>query len=75
MRKPNPTAEDHLLSLFDECAVIRVSQSPLNRQRWLLTLACGQDVWLTQINRPRMQRYPCAKCAAATGEPMGKGTE
>jgi hypothetical protein len=73
MHKAPPADGEHILPLFKECAVVRVAQSPFNRLRWMLTLACGQEVWLTRSTRPTMKRCPCLKCATAAGAPMGKG--
>jgi hypothetical protein len=75
MHKPNPAAGEHILPMFGECVVIRVSQSPFDRMRWMLTLKCGHEVWLKQASRPSFHRYQCAKCATASGAPMGKGAK
>ena len=73
MHKPDSfRAAEHVLPLFTECAVVRVLQSPFNRSRWMLTLACGQEAWLTRSTRPTVKRYQCLKCAAA-GAPTRKG--
>jgi len=42
--------------------VTRVDQSPMNRLRWLLTLACGHEVWITSRSRPRRAKSACPTC-------------
>lgn len=39
--------------------VRRVDQSPLNKQRWCLTLSCGHEVWITSKSRPKRMKVPC----------------
>jgi hypothetical protein len=42
--------------------VKRVDQSPMNAGRWLLTLACGHELWVTSRARPKRQEADCAQC-------------
>lgn len=32
---------------------VQVTQSPTNSQRWLVTLACGHEVWMTSVRKPK----------------------
>lgn len=43
-------------------AVVSVDRSPMNPQRWSLTLACGHDVWVTSAQKPKRTTSPCDKC-------------
>jgi len=45
--------------------VIQVTQSPMNAQKWLLTLACKHEVWITSKSRPRRVTVNCTVCAEA----------
>jgi hypothetical protein len=42
--------------------VRRVDQSPMNAQRWCLTLNCGHEVWVTSKSRPKRVKAPCDRC-------------
>ena len=44
------------------CRVVRVTQSPMNAQRWLLDLECGHEVWVTRRGRPTAKYANCEKC-------------
>lgn len=42
----------------------KLTQSPLNRLRWLLLLSCGHEVWVTRKTRPHLGRQAdCEICA------------
>lgn len=43
--------------------VATVTQSPMNANRWLVTLTCGHEVWKTATRRPKAHRLPCHECA------------
>lgn len=45
--------------------VIRIDQSPMNAQRWNLTLACNHEVWITSKSRPRRVTVNCTTCDRA----------
>lgn len=49
------------------CKVVRVSQSPMNAQRWALDLACGHEEWVTRKRKPTMSMLPCSKCKEKGG--------
>ena len=36
--------------------IVRADQSPLNAARWLVTLSCGCETWVTQKTRPKVGR-------------------
>lgn len=42
--------------------VRRVDQSPMNAQRWCLTLSCGHEIWVTSKTRPQRMKAPCPEC-------------
>jgi len=42
--------------------VKRVTQSPLNPQRWCLELECGHDEWVTSKTRPKRAKAECSTC-------------
>jgi hypothetical protein len=39
--------------------VIAVHQSPMNAQRWCLTLQCGHELWVTATRKPKTQTVKC----------------
>lgn len=42
----------------------RITQSHLNRLRWLLLLSCGHEVWVTWKTQPHIGRKAdCETCA------------
>lgn len=43
--------------------VRHVTPSPVNAFRWLLTLECGHDVWVTQRSKPTKASHFCTACA------------
>ncbi len=45
--------------------VLSVAQSPMNAERWVLTLDCGHDEWVTSKRRPQRMTQRCGKCADA----------
>ena len=49
-------------------AVDRVDPSPLNPRRWLLTLRCRHEVWVTRSGRPRARSHDCTACDARLGQ-------
>ena len=42
--------------------VVRITQSPLNRVRWCLDLACGHETWITATRRPKQRVAACLTC-------------
>lgn len=44
--------------------VNRITQSPLNRVRWHVSLDCGYQYWLNSKRRPMALRAACAQCEA-----------
>ncbi len=45
--------------------VVSVTQSPLNAVRWMLTLSCGHEVWITSKTRPKRHGgIKCVSCLA-----------
>ena len=40
----------------------RVTQSPMNGQRWALDLDCGHGAWVTAKRRPTRQTLQCRRC-------------
>ena len=48
--------------------VTRVDQSPMNPQRWCLTLTCGHEVWITSRRRPKGMKAECQCCPAVALE-------
>jgi len=58
--------------------VLRAFRSPLNPQRWCLTLECGHEVWVTSKSRPKRQTAKCENCPgpdcpARKGKEAGRG--
>lgn len=47
----------------DGIAVLRVDRSPMNPKRWVLTLSCNHEVWVTAARKPQQKTSPCATCA------------
>lgn len=47
-----------------DIAVVRVDRSPMNAKRWVLTLSCGHEVWLTATKKPARKTSKCTRCAA-----------
>jgi hypothetical protein len=48
--------------------VRRVDQSPMNGQRWCLTLTCNHEVWVTSSSCPKRSKMACPKCPMVAGE-------
>lgn len=47
--------------------VVQATRSPLNPKRWLLSLACGHEAWVTRSSRPRRgAMHDCERCDDAT---------
>lgn len=46
--------------------VLRVTQSPMNKLQWCLTLDCGHDVWITRRSRPSLKTAACDRCKEPT---------
>ena len=44
--------------------IIDITRSPMNPKRWMLTLECGHEVWITASRRPERRSMRCARCAA-----------
>jgi hypothetical protein len=42
--------------------VLRVTQSPMNAERWVLDLECGHEEWVTSKRRPVRRTHLCTKC-------------
>jgi hypothetical protein len=57
--------------------ILRVTQSPMNAERWCFDLVCGHEAWVTSKRRPQTMRtwrnsegekmisprsMPCPKC-------------
>lgn len=40
----------------------RIDQSPMNPQRWCITLSCGHEIWVTCAREPKRKKYPCPAC-------------
>ena len=40
----------------------RVTQSPMNEQRWCLDLDCGHRIWVTAKRRPTRKQIGCNDC-------------
>lgn len=49
-------------------SVLYVTQSPMNKQQWLLQLACGHDVWVTSKGKPKRKDIDCTKCGDRYGK-------
>lgn len=45
-----------------EKTVQRVDQSPMNPQRWCLTLSCGHEEWVTSKSKPKRMKMKCSQC-------------
>lgn len=46
--------------------VLTVHQSPMNPQRWLITLDCHHESWITAKRRPTRKMLICEACKAKT---------
>lgn len=44
-------------------AVVKITRSPLNKQRWQLHLACGHTDWITAKKKPTRGVSTCGDCA------------
>lgn len=42
-------------------AIVKIDQ--ITERRWLLTVACGHEVWMTSDRRPRVKTIICSKCS------------
>lgn len=43
--------------------VVRADQSPMNEKRWLLTLSCGHETWVTRSRAPTLgTKVECETC-------------
>lgn len=42
--------------------VMKVTQSPMNAQRWVLDLDCNHEEWVTSKKRPVRKYQNCSKC-------------
>lgn len=47
--------------------VLRVDVSPVNARRWVLSLSCGHDLWVTSEWRPVCKTVKCFKCLELQG--------
>lgn len=52
-------------------AVVAATQSPLNRLRWMIDLACGHYVWVTRKGKPQAKMVECPVCS----EELRKGEQ
>lgn len=44
--------------------ILRSDQSPMNERRWLLTLSCGHESWITQGSKPKVGKaVECPSCS------------
>lgn len=54
-------------------AVAQVTQSPTSARRWLLTLDCGHEKWVTASRRPKVgKKLRCLALACLVGEEKEK---
>lgn len=53
---------------YQVMTVRRADQSPMNAQRWCLTLSCNHEVWITAKQRPKRIKMACDRCPAVQGE-------
>lgn len=49
-------------------AVLRVTQSPLNKQQWSLDLECGHEQWITSATKPNKKTMHCRTCDAGADQ-------
>jgi hypothetical protein len=40
-------------------SVVRVTQSPVNPQKWCLDLSCGHEKWVRGKRKPSKRVVPC----------------
>ncbi len=45
-----------------ERKVLGVTRSPMNSKRWMLTLECGHEVWVTSSRQPIREFSKCHAC-------------
>jgi hypothetical protein len=45
-----------------DVTVLRVGRSPMNAKRWLLSLSCGHEVWITAAKKPACKTAKCQTC-------------
>lgn len=43
-------------------AVLKITQSPLNKLRWSIDLECGHEQWVTSHTKPKKKRMLCRDC-------------
>lgn len=54
------------MSRLEKRIVTDVFRSPMNPLRWLLTLSCGHETWVTSKARPSRREAACAYCPPAS---------
>lgn len=42
--------------------VTRVERSPMNKERWVVSLECGHEEWVSASRRPTRRRMKCTRC-------------
>lgn len=50
-------------------AIARIDSSPMNAARWVITLECGHEEWVTAKKRPARRRMKCTKCEGTKATP------
>lgn len=57
--------------------ITRVDRSPMNPQRWSLTLECGHERWVTGKTKPKSKTAQCLECtdAVLTGRLIVNGSD
>lgn len=52
-----------------------IERSPMNAQRWSLSLFCEHDAWVTSKSRPTARTHSCATCATRRGKDVATASE
>lgn len=57
--------------------ITRVDRSPMNAQRWCLTLECGHERWTTGKTKPKGKTAQCLECIGTvlTGRLIVNGSD
>lgn len=48
-----------------QMTVQSVKQSPMNAMRWMLTLSCGHETWVTSKSKPKRMKEFCPTCVVS----------
>lgn len=58
---------DNLVICMVNARAVRVDQSPMNKERWVILFECEHEEWITSKRRPGIKKRICIACDKALG--------